>query len=88
MNESELNQTVIFNLICFQENVGLKKLNVSFNGFGTEGTAYMGQALATNSTLIELDMSKNRITNIDLKILTKQMAQNDTLQILRVWCKK
>ena len=93
-NESAVSFTcslkVLINNVCFtdvfffQENVGLKKLNVSFNGFGTEGTALMGVALATNRTLLELDMSKNRITEFDLKLFTKQMAQNDTLQILRV----
>ncbi|XP_052269991.1 leucine-rich repeat-containing protein 74B-like isoform X2 [Dreissena polymorpha] len=67
-----------------KENVGLRTLDVSFNGFGTEGTAYMGQALTTNRSLLELDMSKNRITNIDMKILAKQLAQNDNIQVLRL----
>ena len=70
--------------ILFQENVGLKTLNVSFNGFGTEGTCAMGQALATNRTLQHLDMSKNRITDIDLTLLTKQLKHNEGLLSLRV----
>lgn len=68
-----------------QENVALKKVDLSFNGLGTEGSVCMGQALATNRTLLELDMSKNRITNVDMQLFTKYMGQNDTLQVLRVW---
>ena len=67
-----------------QENVGLKSLNVSFNGFGTEGTYVMAQAIANNRTLKHLDMSKNRITDIDITQLTKQLKNNETLETLRV----
>lgn len=74
----------MFHIYHQQENVGLKRLNVSFNGFGTEGAACMGQALATNRTLLELDISKNRITNIDVKVLAKQLKSNDTLEVLKV----
>ena len=71
---------------CFylQENVGLKTLNVSFNGFGHEGTCAMAQALAHNTTLHDLDMSKNRITDIGVIMLTKQLKHNEGLRILRV----
>lgn len=62
----------------------MKKLDVSFNGFGTEGAAFMGQALAANRTLLELDMSKNRITNIDITLLANKLKGNDTLQVIRV----
>lgn len=64
--------------------MGLKKLNVSFNGLGTEGAACMGQALGSNRTLLELDLSKNRLTNIDICLLAKQMKTNDTLEVLKV----
>ena len=71
-------------LMFLQENVGLKSLNVSFNGFGTEGTSAMAHAIAQNRTLKHLDMSKNRITDIDVTQLTKQLKHNESLETLRV----
>ncbi|WAR19264.1 LR74A-like protein [Mya arenaria] len=38
-----------------EENVRLKSCNISWNGFGPEGGAAIGEAMASNSALLELD---------------------------------
>lgn len=43
-------------------------LNVAMNGFANDGAFAMGKALKENKTLIELDMSSNRV-NIEGAIL-------------------
>lgn len=40
----------------FQENVFLRILDLSFNGFGKEGASALGQALKENNVLEELNI--------------------------------
>ncbi len=51
---------LITSLSSFQENVGLKVLNLSWNGFSDSGAMVLGAALQT-CTLVELDLSSNRV---------------------------
>ena len=50
-----------FNFFYLQNNRGLVELDLSWNGFGNEGAAAIGEALKYNSSLEVLDLSNNRI---------------------------
>ena len=67
-----------------QRNVGLRKLNLSWNGFGQEGCLALGQAIKENRTLKELDIASNRLTVEAVGGLMKGLQENDGLTVLRV----
>lgn len=67
-----------------KENVGLKRLSVANNGLGDEGCGAAAVAISSNSSLLELDMSGNRITNTGLLAFASQIKTNETLQVLKV----
>lgn len=75
---------LLLNILCCQENVGLKVLRLEFNGFGNDGGSAMGQALAGNRTLKELDLSNNRIPDTAVRDIAAGLATNDGLEILKV----
>ncbi len=54
------------------------------NGFSDEGCKAISDSLATNSTLIELDISRNRVGEKGAYFLFQGLIKNETLQILRV----
>lgn len=57
---------------------------MSWNGFGPEGGAVIADALATNNSLLEIDISGNRL-NADAAVkIAKAIFSNDNLRILRV----
>lgn len=64
--------------------MGLKHLNLSWNGFGNEGALALGEALKFNNTLVHLNLNNNRITNEGVGLLCRGLEHNDTLQILQV----
>lgn len=73
-------------VFVFQENIRIKVFRIAWNGLGPEGGAAMADALETNSSLIELDISGNRL-NADAAIkIAKSLETNETLEILRVKC--
>ena len=53
-------------------------------GLGREGAEAISKALKENRSLLELDISLNRIGLEGAKDLAKGMRENDTLRILRV----
>ena len=57
---------------------------MSWNGFADDGAKAVGEALAANNTLTELDISSNRISVVGAKWLAKGLEQNSTLQVFRV----
>lgn len=57
---------------------------MAWNGLGNEGAYAMAEALKQNSTLVELDISNNRITVEGCTALAKGLNQNETLKILKV----
>ena len=59
-------------------------LNLAWNGFGYEGCAALARALHVNRTLVELDLTSNRIHTPALLELTKGLVLNNTLEILKV----
>lgn len=64
--------------------MGLKHLDLSWNGFGNEGALALGEALKFNNTLVHLNLNNNRITNEGVGMLSRGLEHNDTLQILQV----
>ena len=54
------------------------------NGFGMNGAISLATALKENSSLLELDISNNRIPMEGAAHFGKIFSPNDTLQILRV----
>lgn len=71
----------------FQKNVGLKVLNLSWNGFAKEGAICLGRALEENRTLKTLDISNNRIGIDGIGGFLKGLQQNDGLSTLKVTIK-
>ena len=61
-------------------------MNISFNGFGNEGAAAIGDALRTNSTLTSLFMRSNHIHVAGTISLGRGLEPNDTLQHLDLGC--
>ena len=62
----------------------MSKLDLSCNGFGYEGALAVGELLRRNSTLTEVDLSSNRINWQAMEFIIKGLANNRTLEILRV----
>lgn len=54
------------------------------NGFGLPGAHSLALALKENRTLLELDISNNRITMEGAGAFGKIFSVNDSLQVLRV----
>jgi len=75
-------------LVCsiLQKNVGLKKINLGWNGFSKVGATMLGQALTENRTLLELDISNNRLGLTAIPLLLKGLQENDGLETLHVSC--
>ena len=73
-----------FYFAILQENVRLKVCNISWNGFGPEGGAAIGEALASNNSLLEIDVSGNRLSADSATKMARTVASNDTLRSIRV----
>ena len=65
-------------------NQGLKKLDISWNGFSLRGCEALAKALELNDTLIELNLECNRMNKDALEKLLKGLKKNTTLQVLKV----
>jgi len=64
--------------------VGLKFLNLRMNGFSMEGAQAMASALTVNRTLMELDLSANRIPLQGIVSISKGINTNEVLVSLKV----
>jgi len=62
----------------------VSKLDLSWNGFGYEGSLAVGELLRKNSTLTQLDLSSNRINWQGIQFIAKGLAKNRSLQTLNV----
>lgn len=62
----------------------MSRLDLSWNGFGYEGSLAIGELLKKNSTLTELDLSSNRINWQGIQFIAKGLANNGTLETLKV----
>ena len=67
-----------------QLNQGLKKLDISWNGFSMRGCESLAKALEFNEYLIELNLECNRINKDALEKLLKGMKTNQSLEVLKV----
>ena len=54
---------------AIQDNKGLLILGLAWNGFGHMGCGTMAAALEKNKTLLEIDLSANRVDNVALAML-------------------
>lgn len=79
--KAKLNLLVAYLL---QQNIMIKKLNISWNGFGVEGARELGKAIMENTTLEELDISNNRITTEGAVLFGKGLVSSESLVTLRV----
>lgn len=61
--------------------------NLSWNGFGEEGGLALADALLSNTTLKDLDISNNRLTYSVAAKLSKALLVNESLEKLKVICK-
>lgn len=67
-----------------QENVRLKKCSLAWNGFGPEGGAAIADALMTNNSLQDIDISGNRLSaDVAIKV-AKAIMNNDNIRTLKV----
>ena len=64
----------------------LKTLCLAMNGFGVAGATKLAVALRENNSLLELDISNNRICMDGAAAFGKIFSTNDALQVLKV-CK-
>ena len=64
--------------------MGLKSFNMAMAGLGQEGAEAMSRALRENRTLLELDISLNRINMEGAQAIAKGLKDNDTLKVLKV----
>ena len=69
----------------FQRNNSLKILNLAWNGFSEKGSRAMGEALAKNKCLQDLDLSSNRISMDATAFLVKGLQKNETLNTIKVY---
>lgn len=68
----------------FQDNVGLKYLEISMNGFGLEGARALEGALKENKYLTDLNISYCRIPDEAAVHIAGGLQHNDTLENLNV----
>ena len=71
-------------IVLLQVNRGLQNVNLSWNGFGFEGSVAIGDMLTMNSTLLSLDISSNRINPPAVMELMRGLTRNKVLQHLKV----
>ena len=72
-------------ITLFQRNNSLKILNLAWNGFSEKGSRAMGEALAKNKCLQELDLSSNRISMDATAFLVKGLQKNEILHTIKVY---
>lgn len=62
----------------------LSVCNLSWNGFGEDGGLAIADALLSNTTLKDLDISNNRLTYPVAVRLSRALLTNDSLERLKV----
>ena len=70
--------------LVFQKNCAIEELNLGWNGFSLEGCIGLGEALGCNHSLMNLDLTNNRINNEHIKNLIGGLQKNNTLETLKV----
>ena len=67
--------------IPLQNNIGLRKINLSWNGFSTDGAQALGDALKSNTNLEELDVTW--VNLLYISIPDKKIKQFKTMHEMR-----
>lgn len=67
-----------------QENVRLTICDLSWNGFGEDGGLAIADALISNTSIKDIDLSSNRLTLAVAQRLAKALSSNETLEVLKV----
>jgi Ran GTPase-activating protein (RanGAP) involved in mRNA processing and transport len=70
--------------LCLQKNIGLRKLDIAWNGFAKNDAVVLGKSIKENTTLKELDISHNRLEKEGFGFLLQGIKDSDGLEILRV----
>ena len=73
----------LFNALC--NNTSLKKLDISYNMLGTEGSVALVEMLSCNKSLTELNLRWCGIPEAGLREIARGLLQNTSLQTLNVW---
>ena len=73
----------LFKTLC--NNTALKKLNISRNKLGMEGSEALAEMLSCNKSLTELNIWWCDIPEAGLREIARGMLQNTTLQTLQLW---
>ena len=69
---------------CLRKNTGLKILNMSWNGLYLDGSRALKRSLPVNKTLVELNISNNRLDEECLKDVMLGMRRNQGVVCLKV----
>lgn len=77
-------RSVQYSCVLVQVNVSLTRLYIAWNGLAMEGCNELGKALTTNTHLVELDVSANRVNGVACRRLLAGLRTNTTLRCLRV----
>ncbi|KAL8622231.1 hypothetical protein ACOMHN_043754 [Nucella lapillus] len=68
-----------------EKNRGLTRVRVAWNGLSSEGCLELSRLLGTNRTLVELDLTANRIHSNACRLLVANgLRHNTTLRCLRI----
>ena len=59
-------------------------MNLSYNGFGSEGGKALGDAIGVNETLVSLDISSNRLDRDSAVAIAAGLKKNEQLTTLKV----
>ncbi|KAG8538876.1 hypothetical protein GDO81_021859, partial [Engystomops pustulosus] len=65
-------------------NIFLRVLDLSYNGFGNDGAAALGEALKVNNVLEEINISNNRIALQGAVRFALCVKENKTLRVLKM----
>ena len=70
-----------------QENVRLRRLDVSWNGFGQETAKSLSACIAENEGLVDLNLAGNRLNDEAMVIMAKGLKQNEKLEklVVSIW---
>ena len=73
-------------LFCFvlQTNVRLHRVNLAWNGFDNESAEALAETITENTTLKELDLTGNRLSDQAIVLLAEGLERNDGLHRLIV----
>lgn len=67
-------------------NQSIERINLMMNGLGNQGVILLANILVNNETLIELDLSNNRIEKDGTSVFASKLEMNRKLK--KLWVRK